>query len=404
VQTDNFSARFTGSQTFTAGTYTFTLTRDDGARVYLDSQLIMNHTEGGVQTFQTTISVSGGAHNIVVEFIESTGNAQISLSWQQVSSSVGTPGSGSTVTTGQTVSGNVSVGSSESWTFSGTAGQIVTIAVNAGTPATLDPTVTLFGPLGTQLAFNDDIVFGVNLNALIQNFTLPETGTYRIVVAGFAGTGGPYTLTLTITGTGQAAVTIITAQVVQVRGLSVRTGPYLGATLVRVARPNNNYGVIARNQDEGIYTWYLLNIPVGEVTTTTTDTTQAITAIPGATAAAPTPAAAQYIQGWSSGRYLQLSGDPNTIPVRATIFDQIDGAPEVGVLAIPRAPMNLRRRPSTRTQVLAEVPWGAVVPIIGRTVQGGDNFWLQVRYDGLVGWIFAPYVTIRGDIDTVPIR
>jgi hypothetical protein len=404
IPADNFSARWTGTQTFTAGTYTFTLTRDDGARVYLDSQLILNHTEGGAQTFQTTISVSGGAHNIVVEFIEAAGNAQIVFSWQAVAAGIGGGTGGGAITYGQTVTGSITSGGTNTWTFTGNAGDVISIAVNAGSPPTLDPTITLIGPSGTQLAFNDDIIFGVNLNALISNFTLPQAGTYSIVVGGFGGTAGPYTMTLT--GTTSAATSLITATVVRVRGLSVRTGPYLGGTFITAARPGNNYGVIARNRDEGIYTWYLLNVPIGQQTASgdTEVVVVDVTAIPGVATSAPTPVAQQYVQGWSSGRYLELTGDPNTVPIRTTIFDQIDGAAEVGVLAIPRAPMNLRRRPSTRTQVLAEVPWGAVVPIIGRTIQGPDNFWLQVRYDNMVGWIFAPYVTIRGDVDTVPIR
>jgi uncharacterized protein YgiM (DUF1202 family) len=66
--------------------------------------------------------------------------------------------------------------------------------------------------------------------------------------------------------------------------------------------------------------------------------------------------------------------------------------------------MNLRRRPSERTQLLDKVPWGAEVPVIGRTVQGGKSFWLQVRYNGKVGWIFAPFVGTRGILDAVPVR
>lgn len=405
IPADNFSARFTGTQTFTAGTYTFTLTRDDGARVYLDSQLILNHTEGGVGTFQVTLAVGAGAHNIVVEFIEATGNAQIVFSWQQVSTGgIGSGGSSGTITYGQSVTGTITAGGTNTWTFTGNAGDVITIAANFGSPPTLDPTITLNGPSGTQLAYNDDIVLNVNLNALISSFTLPSAGSYTIIIAGFGGTAGPYTLTLT--GTTSTATALITAAVVRVRGLSVRTGPYLGATYITAARPANNYGVVARNQDEGIYTWYLLNVPIGQqqTTTETVPVTGAITAIPGVATAVATPVAVQYVTGWSSGRYLEVTGNPNSVPIRTTIFDQIDGAADVGVLGVPRAPMNLRRRPSTRTQVLAEIPWGAVVPIIGRTIQGPDNFWLQVRYDNLVGWIFAPYVTIRGDVDTVPIR
>jgi hypothetical protein len=390
IPADNFSARFTGTQTFNGGTFTFTLTRDDGARVFLDNALIMNHTEGGVQTFQTTVTVAAGARNIVVEFIEATGNAQVSLSWRQVGASVGsgTPGAGGgTLACGGTASGTIPVGGSNLYTFSGTSGDVVSIAVNQGTPTT-DPTVALFDPTNTQIAYNDDIVFAVNLNSLISNVTLPSTGIYTIIVAGYAGSGGPYTMTLTCQG-----VTAITVEVVNVRGLSLRTGPYLGATFIRAIRPGNQYTAIARNNDEGIYTWYQIRVPLE------TQPAASLTAIPGAT-----PVAQQFVTGWSSGRYLAVTGDPNGLPLVSTIFDQIDAAPETGVLGITRAPMNFRRRPSTRTTIMAEIPWGGVVTVIGRTVQGGENFWLHVRWDNGVGWIFAPYITIDGDIDTVPIR
>ena len=57
-----------------------------------------------------------------------------------------------------------------------------------------------------------------------------------------------------------------------------------------------------------------------------------------------------------------------------------------------------------RSAKLMEIPWGAETVLIGRTIQAGKNFWLQVRYNGQVGWIFAPYVSIRGDVNAVPIR
>lgn len=163
------------------------------------------------------------------------------------------------------------------------------------------------------------------------------------------------------------------ASVVRVNGLAIRTGPYLGATLVGVARPNTVYDVLAKNDSEGLFTWYLLRL--GDV------------------------------QGWSSGRYLELTVDPATIPSQGSLFDQIDGAPNTSVKGVPRAIMNFRVRPSTRTAITGKVGWGEEVDIIGRTIRGGENFWLHVRRaDGSVGWIFAPYVTINGVIDAVPIR
>ncbi|MFN8373362.1 MAG: SH3 domain-containing protein [Anaerolineae bacterium] len=104
IPADNFSARWTGTQAYaTAGTYTFTLSRDDGARVFLDGTLIMNHTEGGAQTFTADIFVSAGSHTIVVEYFELSGNASISFSWRLSSGSTvtATP-SGPTPTPGPT--------------------------------------------------------------------------------------------------------------------------------------------------------------------------------------------------------------------------------------------------------------------------------------------------------------
>jgi len=157
-----------------------------------------------------------------------------------------------------------------------------------------------------------------------------------------------------------------------VKGLALRSGPYLGASLISVIRPGTTYTPIARNKDEGIYNWYLVTVDTHT--------------------------------GWASGRYLQITGDPNSVPVQSTIFDQIDGAPDVGVRAFPRSVMNFRRRPSHRSTLLGQIPWGAECVLIGRTIQGGKNFWFQVRYKGQVGWIFAPFVSVHGDINAVPIR
>lgn len=165
-----------------------------------------------------------------------------------------------------------------------------------------------------------------------------------------------------------------TGEVVNVQGLSLRTGPYLGASFVAVLRPGIAYPVSGKSADEGgAFTWY--RVTAGERV------------------------------GWASGRYLTITGDVASIPTLTTIFQEIDNAPDVGVVAIPRAVMNFRLRPSIRSARIGQINWGEEVTLIGRTVQAGQNFWFQVRRsDGSVGWIFAPYVSVRGPIDAVPIR
>ena len=83
--------------------------------------------------------------------------------------------------------------------FNGTAGDVINIAMN-NTSGSLDPLLYLIGPSGTLVAENDDAVAGENINSLIANLTLPETGQYIIIATHFGGiyggTTGTYQLTL----------------------------------------------------------------------------------------------------------------------------------------------------------------------------------------------------------------
>jgi uncharacterized protein YraI len=163
------------------------------------------------------------------------------------------------------------------------------------------------------------------------------------------------------------------AQVVNVRGLSLRTGPYLGASFVGVLRPGIAYPVLAQNTDEGSgYTWYKIQNGVQV--------------------------------GWASGRYLLVfNGNP---PVQGTVFETLGNPANTGVFATPNAFMNIRRRPSQRASLVSnvQVPWGGEVEVLGRTVQGGNNHWLLIRYQNVVGWVYAPYFrTTRGHFNQVPV-
>jgi uncharacterized protein YgiM (DUF1202 family) len=262
---DNFSVRFTSTQAFTAGTYTFSAIVNDAFSLTINGVSVMQILTAGTQSVQ--VSIPGGNIALQGDLTDFSGPASLSLTWTQ----------------------------------SGIGGGATPIF----TPTPALPT----GPIGN---------------------------------------------------------------VVNVSGLSLRTGPYLGASLIGVLRPGIAYPVLAQNTDEGGgYTWY--QVQDGDRI------------------------------GWASGRYLVVN---NGIPPYATtVFEQIDAIPDTNVTGEPNAYMNIRRRPSTRSQIIGQVPWGGRVTSLGQTLRGGVSFWMHIRYNGVTGWIFAPYVkNIRGNLASVPIR
>ncbi len=95
---DNFSARFTSVQNFQAGAYTFTLTTDDGVRLYIDGQIVLDRFVGRSQTTDTvTVSLTAGPHTLTVEYFENTGPAALIVSWTFGSGTIVTAGPSPTV-------------------------------------------------------------------------------------------------------------------------------------------------------------------------------------------------------------------------------------------------------------------------------------------------------------------
>lgn len=278
VNPDNFYIRFDSVQNLLPGTYEFVAASDDGIRVTINGQVVIDQLIGRVLTTDRSqpIPIAGGAVTMRVDFIDLIDRAQVQFQWFQQTS--GTPVPGAT-----------------------------------------------------------------------NPFAVLGTGTP---------VGTPSGPSVSVRG---------------VNGLAVRTGPYIGASMVTTAVSGTSYAVTARNNSEG-FNWYYINV--------------------------------NGRQGWASGRYLTLNNiTPDALPTQATIFDQIDGAPDLGIIGAPRAVMNVRPRPTTRLDEIDEIAWGEEVSIIGRTVQAGTNRWYHIRTsEGLVGWILAAYVQVGPEVVGAPVR
>jgi hypothetical protein len=82
VNADYFSARWQRYIDVTPGTYRFTATSDDGIRVWVDDDLIIDQWRmQPVTTFSADKYLSGGHHLIKVEYFEENGAAVAKLSW-----------------------------------------------------------------------------------------------------------------------------------------------------------------------------------------------------------------------------------------------------------------------------------------------------------------------------------
>ena len=84
ISNDNFKARFTGYiQTLDAGVYTFYVTADDGIRLWVDGQLLIDKwVDQGATEYSNTLNLQGcKKYAIKIEYYENTGDAVCKLEW-----------------------------------------------------------------------------------------------------------------------------------------------------------------------------------------------------------------------------------------------------------------------------------------------------------------------------------
>ena len=82
VGSDNFSVRWTGRFDFAAGSYVFTARADDGIRVWVDGASVINvWRDQAPTTYQATVALTAGTHEVRVEYYERGGGAVAEVTW-----------------------------------------------------------------------------------------------------------------------------------------------------------------------------------------------------------------------------------------------------------------------------------------------------------------------------------
>lgn len=88
VNSDNFSIRFTTTEAFAQGLYRFSAEFNDGIRVSIDGQQIINQFNqapgDGLRFATGDFQIAAGTRNIVVEFVDFTGTAIVNFYWEPI--------------------------------------------------------------------------------------------------------------------------------------------------------------------------------------------------------------------------------------------------------------------------------------------------------------------------------
>jgi hypothetical protein len=149
---------------------------------------------GDTETRTDLILEEEGTYLIgIQEFFGTAGPYQISLVL------AGEPqfGTGGPITIGQVIMGDLPAGQEQVWTFSGIAGDVVSVILEPEAND-FDILLELRDPAGNIMVSLDEGFAGDA--EIISGISLPITGEYALHVRGFGGAGGPYSLSLAAGG------------------------------------------------------------------------------------------------------------------------------------------------------------------------------------------------------------
>ncbi|GAB7036239.1 MULTISPECIES: PA14 domain-containing protein [Catenuloplanes] len=92
ISADHFAARWTRTVSLAPGEYEFTVTADDGVRLTVDGQrLIDAWADSGATAHTATTVVGGGPHTVELDYYENGGDAVAALSWRQTADAADPP-------------------------------------------------------------------------------------------------------------------------------------------------------------------------------------------------------------------------------------------------------------------------------------------------------------------------
>ncbi len=401
IVADNFSARWTATLPFSQATYRFTLAGDDGVRLFIDNATVIDQWHPETLTaYSIDVPLATGLHTLRVEYYDAVDQAAVRFDYAVAVGPPPYPGTQSNQWYGEYYANPNLQGSPSFVRQDGTSG--INFNWSGTSPANGFPRESFSVRWTRQIYFpgrpyvfyitvDDGARLYIDTTLILDAWRIQSTTTYRQVVdltEGYhvvrleyfqdkfqslinmtwdppngqnppmAPGGAP--------GSQPPPSSSVTAQVTNASYLNVRSGPGVNFEILTVAKRGDSFPVAARNADNS---WVRVNVGGGV--------------------------------GWVSSYYTTITGNLNALPIVNVSTSAPSGPALTGVRGKLFSGLHLRTGPGTSYPQIADLEWGSVVDIVGRTA---DNSWFQVQYGGLVGWIYAPYVQIvSGSLFNVPI-
>jgi uncharacterized protein YraI len=89
INSDSFSVRWTRTMNFTSGRYLITAVADDGIRVWINNQLLIDQwRDQNVSSFTTEATLPGGALPVRIDYYEHGGGAIAQVSWTPIAMTI----------------------------------------------------------------------------------------------------------------------------------------------------------------------------------------------------------------------------------------------------------------------------------------------------------------------------
>ncbi|MBN1967276.1 MAG: SH3 domain-containing protein [Anaerolineae bacterium] len=403
IVADNFSARWTGSPHFSAGRYTFTINADDGVRVWLDNQLLIDAWFDSAFTppYLAVATLSEGLHAMRVEYYERAEVAGIRVQWARAEAVLPTP-------TPQpppppTSPDPTTIGAWQADFFNNTAlsgAPVYSTAVDGlgldldwrtGSPNAVLAADNFSARLTRRLIFaSTDVRFVVRaddgIRFLIDGVPVlsewhTSSGDYYFLDRQI--TVGEHTLTVEYYEAGglasllvywlypKAALAANTGVNATVNAflLNVRTGP--GVNYPILGRANRNQTLVVTGRSTSDPRWVRVNLGTA--------------------------------QGWLNGTYTTLYGPLETLPVLSgtdEVAPRGFGTP-TGLRIRTTGNLNVRTGPGISYPLVGWLVSNSVVDVVGRNAA---STWWEVNFAYGRGWISGVYAQFEGNqYATVPV-